>query len=106
MSNNNNSSGGIGFLGLLAIVFIVLKLTGHIDCSWWWVTCPLWGPAAISLIVVIVAYIHGRLTIRKKIEKAGLNYDEFRKRLNQPTKSKWQERMERMQEEQKLREKK
>lgn len=36
------SSGGIGFLGLLAIVFITLKLTGYITWSWWLVLLPLW----------------------------------------------------------------
>lgn len=35
MSSNNNSSGaGIGFLGLLTIAFIVLKLTKCIAWSW------------------------------------------------------------------------
>ena len=45
MSDNQtvyNSSGGIGFTGALTIAFIVLKLTGVIDWSWWWVLSPLW----------------------------------------------------------------
>jgi hypothetical protein len=42
MSNSNNSqSGGIGFIGLLTIVFITLKLTGHITWSWFWVLSPV-----------------------------------------------------------------
>lgn len=45
------SSGGISFLGLLFILFLGLKLTGHIDWSWWWVTAPLWGPPALSLAI-------------------------------------------------------
>ena len=32
--NNTAKSGGIGFCGLLTIVFIMLKLTGVIDWSW------------------------------------------------------------------------
>ena len=24
------------------LVFLILKLTGTITWSWWWVTCPLW----------------------------------------------------------------
>jgi hypothetical protein len=40
MSNNNTA--GIGFAGLLAILFIGLKLTGYIAWSWWWVFSPLW----------------------------------------------------------------
>lgn len=38
--NNNGAAGGIGFCGLLAIAFIVLKLTGFIDWSWLWVLAP------------------------------------------------------------------
>lgn len=50
---NNNSSRGIGFLGALAIVFIVLKLVGTISWSWWWVTAPLWGGFALYLSIVL-----------------------------------------------------
>ena len=55
--NKQSSSGGIGFLGLLGIVFIVLKLTGVINWSWWWILAPLWIPASIGLIVVIFALV-------------------------------------------------
>lgn len=47
MSSKNSNSGGIGFLSLLAIVFITLKLTSVIDWSWWYVTMPLWGGIAL-----------------------------------------------------------
>lgn len=40
---------GMGFLPLLAILFIGLKLAGVIAWSWWWVLSPLWIPAAILL---------------------------------------------------------
>ena len=39
-NNNSNSSGGVGFCGLLTILFIGLKLTGYIAWSWWWVLSP------------------------------------------------------------------
>lgn len=51
-SSDSSSSGGIGFLGALALLFIGLKLTGYIDWSWWWVTAPLWGGAALFLIII------------------------------------------------------
>ena len=62
MSQNvsSSSSSGIGFFGLLAIVFITLKLTGVINWSWWWVLAPLWGGFAIAGIIIlgfIVAFI-------------------------------------------------
>ena len=44
---------GIGFSGILFIVFLILKLTGYIDWSWWWVTAPLWIPFAIAMIYLV-----------------------------------------------------
>ena len=52
---NNNSSGGIGFAGLLTIVFIVLKLLGKIDWAWWWVLEAIWN----SILLVVVAVVIG-----------------------------------------------
>lgn len=58
------SQSGIGFLGLLAIVFIALKLTGYISWSWWWVLAPIWAPFAIILVIIavigIAALIYGK----------------------------------------------
>lgn len=54
MSKQNTSSGGIGFTGLLTIVFIVLKLLEKIDWSWWWVLSPIWLLIAIWLAMIIV----------------------------------------------------
>lgn len=56
-SKSEASSGGIGFCGLLTIVFIVLKLTGYIAWSWWWVLAPSWIPVAIVLTIVAVGGI-------------------------------------------------
>lgn len=41
-NQNTNQNGGIGFVGLLTILFVALKLTGVIDWSWWWVLSPIW----------------------------------------------------------------
>ena len=43
---------GIGFSGLLTIVFIVLKLTGHIDWSWWLVLAPAWVSFIVGVLIV------------------------------------------------------
>lgn len=48
------SSGGIGFFGLLAVAFIVLKLCKVITWSWWWVLSPVWIPMAIAVFVLLV----------------------------------------------------
>lgn len=45
--SSGSRSGGIGFLGLLGLLFIGLKLGGVIEWSWLWVLCPLWAPLAI-----------------------------------------------------------
>lgn len=51
---------GPGILGMLGIAFVVLKLAGIIDWSWWWVTAPFWGPVALVIgIIVLVLLIMG-----------------------------------------------
>ena len=50
----SSSSSGIGFTGLLTIVFIVLKLIGIIDWSWWWVLSPIWICALIILFIIAI----------------------------------------------------
>lgn len=58
MSNGNNGNGGgIGFCGMLAIVFIACKITGFIDWSWWLVLLPIWGPLLLVLVVAFIAFI-------------------------------------------------
>lgn len=51
------STGGIGFVGLLTIVFIVLKLTGYIAWSWIWVLSPLWISLIVGLIFLCVLLV-------------------------------------------------
>lgn len=45
--------GGIGFLGVLTILFIALKLLGKISWSWVWVLSPIWIPVVIGLLIII-----------------------------------------------------
>lgn len=62
------NTNGIGFTGLLAIVFITLKLTGYIDWSWWWVLSPLWLPfvVVLSILVLFAIFTNGRFIIRRR----------------------------------------
>jgi len=62
-ASSSSSSGGIGLGGALFLVFLVLKLTGKIDWSWWWVTAPLWGGFVLFLLFVAGALIY--FTIKK-----------------------------------------
>lgn len=52
-SKTATSARSISFFGLLGIVFIVLKLCGVIAWSWWWVTAPLWGGAALVIAAIL-----------------------------------------------------
>ena len=65
---SESRTGGIGFSGLLTIVFITLKLTEYIDWSWWWVLSPLWIPfVVIAIVIVLLAiFTNGRFTIRRR----------------------------------------
>lgn len=65
MRDSSTQSGGIGFAGLLTIVFIVLKLLGKIDWSWWWVLSPLWISLLVG-IVIIVLVISGAIYFSNK----------------------------------------
>lgn len=55
--SSNSSSSGIGFPGLLTVLFIGLKLTGHITWPWVWVLSPLWISALIFLAIIAVILI-------------------------------------------------
>ena len=57
MVNGSTQSGGIGIIGLLGIVFVVLKLTGYIDWSWWWVTAPFWGGLALCSLIGLIGLV-------------------------------------------------
>ena len=60
MADSNTTSNGIGFVGLLTILFIGLKLTHYIDWSWWWVLSPIWisiGGVLAILFIIWVIYI-------------------------------------------------
>jgi hypothetical protein len=61
MSNTTTSGGGVGFCGLLGIVFITLKLTNYIDWSWWWVLAPIWMPAVFILLIIFIMLIAATL---------------------------------------------
>lgn len=59
------TSGGVGFLGLLAILFIGLKLGNVITWSWWWVLAPLWGPFAAVVVVLAVLTVQMVWALKK-----------------------------------------
>lgn len=67
MSDNTSRSGGIGFLGLLTILFIGLKLTGYIAWSWWWVLSPLWIGLALCLaLLAVIGVVFGAVALTQR----------------------------------------
>lgn len=61
MSNSSSSNAGIGFFGLLTIVFIVLKLTGYINWSWWLVLIfPIIGVSLFVIALIGLAFLSMR----------------------------------------------
>ena len=56
-SSNSSSSGGIGFCGMLTILFIAFKLLGVITWGWLWVLSPIWITLVLVLIAVFIATI-------------------------------------------------
>jgi len=57
MAEHTHTSSGIGFIGLLTIIFITLKLLNKIDWSWWWVLSPLWISTALLIVVLLLFLI-------------------------------------------------
>lgn len=49
MSSENNVKSGFPFLQILTLIFVVAKLWGVINWSWWLVFLPFWGPLALIL---------------------------------------------------------
>ncbi len=45
------------FLPVLTLIFITLKLTGHITWSWWYVLLPIWGAIPLFVIFFVVAFL-------------------------------------------------
>lgn len=55
-SSSSSSSGGIGFTGLLVILFIGLKLTGFITWSWFWVLSPIIFSVSVFVLLITIAF--------------------------------------------------
>ncbi len=72
--NSSSSSSGVGVVGLLGVAFVVLKLTGVIAWSWWWITAPFWGGTILCIValggVLVTMVILDRRDTKRRIEAA------------------------------------
>ena len=69
MSKNDvqvQSSGGLTVCGLLGVAFVILKLCGVIDWSWWLVTLPFWGGLALFIVIALVILIIAGFTMLRE----------------------------------------
>lgn len=59
MSNENNVvvQSSFPIFGILGIVFVTLKLLGHITWPWWLVTAPFWGPFVLGVLIFVVGFL-------------------------------------------------
>lgn len=57
--DKNSGSSGLGLTSVLTIIFVVLKLVGVINWSWWWVLSPILIDIGLAIIVALiyVAYV-------------------------------------------------
>lgn len=53
MNNSSAKSGGVSVLGVIQIVFIILKMVGVISWSWWVVLIPLWITIGLILFIAL-----------------------------------------------------
>lgn len=94
----------VGFLGLLTVAFIVLKLCKVVDWPWLWVLAPTWIPIAVG-VIFLPFYLWAKYKEAKdELNRAESGYNKIA--WKNGGKSKWQERLEAMQEANSLKNKK
>ena len=57
MSNSTKPIVQLPYLGILGLIFITLKLTGHIAWSWLWVLSPFWIPLGLALLIFLIVFL-------------------------------------------------
>ena len=55
--SQNKSGGTPWFLPALTLVFVLAKLFGHFDYSWWWVFAPMWIPLAAAIALMLLWWL-------------------------------------------------
>jgi uncharacterized membrane protein (DUF485 family) len=71
------ASTSISLYTIVFIIFLILKLTGNIDWSWWWVTSPIWIPILIFTGVLVIVFLLGLLYVAT----TGKNIEELIKKI-------------------------
>jgi len=80
-NERNGGSAGVGFAGLLTIVFIVLKLLGKIDWPWLWVLSPTWVSVILAVLGIIVTAFVIAWVEKKERAQRQRDFEEQQRRL-------------------------
>jgi hypothetical protein len=75
--SNQTTNTGISVYTTIFLIFLILKLTGNISWSWWWVTSPLWIPLLLVLSIMVLIFIFGLVYIAT----TGKNIDQLIKKI-------------------------
>lgn len=63
--SDNRTNRGMSALSVLALIFFVLKVTGLIDWSWWWVLSPIWIPFMVYILAILIIVIAIEIKMKK-----------------------------------------
>lgn len=61
MKDKNVRNSGMGFISVLTLIFIVLKLTNNINWSWVWVLSPIWISTILIILIFGIILVAGRI---------------------------------------------
>lgn len=65
-SSNVVVNGGVGFFGLLQIVFLTLDCAGIIEWSWIWVWAPTWIPIVTLVLLTIIYFVVFAIALKRR----------------------------------------
>lgn len=58
MEKSSKSNCGIGISGAITAVLIALKISGMIQCSWWFALTPLMIGMGIKLLILLLVILY------------------------------------------------
>lgn len=85
--SSKSASSGVSLSTVLVLIFLVLKLTGNIAWSWWWVFSPYWiallvvvGLLAVGGVCLGIASIVDKVGRDRRLDRLAREADEARRR--------------------------
>ena len=61
MKDKNVRNSGMGFISVLTLIFVVLKLTNNISWSWIWLLSPIWISIILMILIFGIILVAGRI---------------------------------------------